>query len=274
MHFWEAIILGIIQGLTEFLPVSSSGHLVLAQNLLGISSPGVVLEVVLHLGTFISVLIVYWQDVVGIFRGLFSLISNPTAKRRIPKELTTYRRMVILLFLGTIPTGIFGVLLEPLFSSLFDSLLVVGVALLVTGVVLYLISRMRPGKRDFRKMGALDALAVGLAQGLAIIPGLSRSGMTISSALGRGLNRETATRFSFLLSLPAIGGAAILQLRDILGLTSQMGDASMLLAGFSAAAIFGVLAIKLLVSVLKYGKLQYFAYYVWIIGLLAIWRAW
>lgn len=274
MHFWEVIILGIIQGFTEFLPVSSSGHLVLAQSLLGMNSPGVVVEVVLHLGTLVSILIVYWQDVIGIFRGLFSLITNPSAKRRIPKELATYRRMVMLLILGTIPTGIFGILLEPLFSSLFDSLLVVGVALLVTGVVLFFTSRIRPGKRDFRKMGALDALVVGLAQGLAITPGLSRSGMTISSALSRGLNRETATRFSFLLSIPAIGGATVLQFRDILGETTQMGNAGMLFVGFLAAAIAGVLAIKLLVSVLKQGKLQYFAYYVWIIGLLAIWRAW
>lgn len=274
LHFWEAIILGVIQGLTEFLPVSSSGHLVLAQNLLGINSPGVVLEVVLHLGTLFSVIIVYWPDVVGLFRGLFSLINNPLSRRRVPRDLQLYRRMVLLILVGIVPTGILGLALEPVFSGLFDSQLAVGVFLLVTGIVLYLISRMRPGKRDFRQMGVADALVVGLAQGIAIAPGLSRSGMTISSALGRKLDRETATRFSFLLSLPAIGGAAVLQIKDIIGSTAQVGETGMLLAGFLAAMVAGVLAIKLLVSLLKHGRLQYFAYYVWIVGILAIWRAW
>jgi undecaprenyl-diphosphatase len=273
VHIWEVVILGVIQGLTEFLPVSSSGHLVLAQNLFGLNSPGVLLEVVLHLGTLISVIIVYWHDLVGLCRGLWSLVSNPVPKRWLSQELRLYRRMVILLIVASIPTAAMGLLLEPVFDELFDSLLAVGGFLLVTGGVLWLIAHARPGSRRQLDMGPLDALFIGLAQGFAIAPGLSRSGMTISGALSRGLNRETATRFSFLLSLPAIGGAALLQLKDIIGETTQLGSPNTLLAGFLAAAAAGILAIKLVVGLLQRGKLQYFAYYVWIVGVFTIWRA-
>lgn len=272
MLLWEVIVLGLVQGLTEFLPVSSSGHLVLTQSLLGVNSPGLLLEIVLHLGTLISVIIVYWQDVLGLFRGLFSLIRNPRGKR-VDRETNTYRRMIGLLLVGMIPAAVLGLTLEPVFSRLFDSPFAVGLAMLLTGVVLFLISRQRPGRRDFRKMNWLDALFVGLAQGIAITPGLSRSGMTISGALSRKLDRETATRYSFLLSLPTIAGAAVLQLADVLGDVSQVGDIKLLVAGFLAATLAGIFAIKLLVNVLKKGRLQYFAYYVWIIGLIAIWRA-
>lgn len=272
LRFWEAIVLGLVQGLTEFLPVSSSGHLVLTQSLLGVNNPGLFLEIVLHLGTLVSVIIVYWQDVLGLFRGLFSLITNPRGKR-VPRELIAYRRMIGLLLLGATPAGILGLTLEPVFSRLFDSALSVGLALLLTGVVLFLISRQRAGKRSFRQMTWFDALFVGLAQGLAITPGLSRSGMTISAALGRRLDRETATRFSFLLSLPTIAGAALLQIPDVLADVSQLGDISLLLVGFLAAVLAGVFAIKLVVNMLKKGKFEYFAYYVWIIGIIAIWRA-
>lgn len=272
MHYWEAIVLGLIQGLTEFLPVSSSGHLVLAQNLLGVNSAGVILEVALHLGTVLSVIIVYWRDVVGLFRGFFSLLSNPAGKRLSP-ELDGYRRFVLMLVIGSIPTAILGFGLQPVFDRLFDSQLAVGCFLIVTGAVLWLISRLRPGRRGLKQMRIKDALLVGLAQGLAIAPGLSRSGMTISSGLSRGLTRETATRFSFLLSLPAIGGAALLQLKDVLDQTAVLGDVRMLAVGFVSAVVAGILAIKLVVGLLKHGRLQYFAYYVWVVGLLAIWKA-
>lgn len=265
----EAILLGVVQGLTEFLPVSSSGHLVLAQILLGVESPGVLLEIVLHLGTLVSVVVVFWDDVFGLIQATFSLISNPRG-RRISGELRTYRRLVGLLLLGIIPTALIGVSLEPVFSSLFDSQLAVGIALLLTGVILYFISRRHFGKRGFRRMTWVDAMLVGLAQGVAVTPGLSRSGMTISAALSRGLNRETATRFSFLISLPTIGGAAVLQFRHLFGGAELQLDFSLLAIGFLAAAVSGILAIKLLVEVLKQGKLHYFAYYVWVIGILTI----
>lgn len=272
IHLWGIVILGIIQGLTEFLPVSSSGHLVIAQNLLNISAPGVVLELVLHLGTLLSVVIVFWQDVMGLLQGFFSLLLNPKLKKPVAKELLTYRRLVPLLIIGLIPTALFGLFLEPIFEHLFSSTLAVAFALLLTGVVLFLISRLASGRRDLAQLTALDALTVGIAQGCAIVPGLSRSGMTISSALGRGLNRDAATRFSFLISIPTIGGAALLKIKDIISFGSQQWGSLWL--GFIVAAITGVAAIKILVRLLKQGRLQVFAYYVWIMGLFIICRSW
>lgn len=273
MRIWEVIVLGLLQGFTEFLPVSSSGHLVIAQDLLNISNPGVVLELVLHLGTLVSVIIVFWMDIVGLIKGFISLLLSPTGRRSMSRELVTYRHLVILLLVGIIPTAMFGLFLEPVFERLFSSVLVVGFALLLTGIVLFIISRLRPGRRDLAHMTFVDALVVGVAQGCAIVPGLSRSGITISSALSRGLNRDAATRFSFLISIPTIAGAAVLKIGDIIHFSS--GDqGSLLLLGFIVAAISGVMAIKLLVKLLKEGKLQVFAYYVWALGIFIIWRAW
>ncbi|MGI6343741.1 MAG: undecaprenyl-diphosphate phosphatase [Bacillota bacterium] len=273
MGYMEIIILAIIQGLTEFFPVSSSGHLVVAQDLLGISSPGVVIEVVLHLGTLLSVIFVFWRDIVGLWRGFLSLLTNPRGTRPVPREVSTYRRLIWLLIVGIIPTAAMGLFLEPMFDRLFDSVIAVGFALLITGIVLFLISRARAGRRSLERISFVDALVVGLAQGCAITPGLSRSGMTISSALGRGLTRDAATRYSFLLSLPAIAGAAILKFGDIYAAGIEGGLAPVLLIGFLVAALAGIVAIKLLIRVLNSSKLQYFAYYVWVLGLVIIWRA-
>lgn len=273
MRIWEVVILGLLQGFTEFLPVSSSGHLVVAQDVLNVSNPGVVLELVLHLGTLVSVFIVFWPDIIGLIRGFFSLLLSPTGRRPMTRELATYRKLVVLLLIGIIPTALFGLLLEPFFEQLFSSVTAVGIALLLTGIVLFSISRMRTGKRDLGQMRFLDAIVVGVAQGCAIVPGLSRSGMTISSALARGLNRDTATRFSFLISIPTIAGAALLKMDDIINL-SMSEQGSILLLGFIVAAISGVIAIKVLVKLLKEGKLQVFAFYVWALGIFVIWRSW
>lgn len=273
MQTWEVIILGLLQGFTEFLPVSSSGHLVVAQDLLGVNNPGVVLELVLHLGTLVSVFIVFWSDIVGLFRGFFSLLLYPTGKRSMAKELITYRRLVMLLLIGILPTAVFGLVFEPFFESLFSSITAVGIALLLTGVVLFLISRLSSGRRSLDKITFWDAIVVGVAQGCAIVPGLSRSGMTISSALARGLSRDAATRFSFLISIPTIAGAALLKLGDIINFSADE-QGSVLLVGFVVAAISGVLAIKILVKLLQKGKLQLFAYYVWVLGAFVIWRNW
>lgn len=273
LQTWEVIILGLLQGFTEFLPVSSSGHLVVAQDLLGINNPGVVLELVLHLGTLVSVFVVFWSDIIGLLRGFFSLILSPTGKRSMTRELITYRSLVVLLLIGILPTAVFGLVFEPFFENLFSSVSAVGIALLLTGVVLFLISRLPSGRRDLSKMTVWDAVVVGIAQGCAIVPGLSRSGMTISSALARGLNRDAATRFSFLISIPTIAGAALLKLDDIINHSSGE-QGGILLVGFVVAAISGVLAIKILVKLLQKGKLQLFAYYVWVLGAFVIWRSW
>jgi len=266
----QAAILGLVQGLTEFLPISSSGHLVVAERALGLPTEGGVLfEVVLHAGSLLAVLAVYGADLLRItaptlralpllLRGRFrAAIAEPDA------------RLGLFLVLGTIPTGILGVTLKDLFESLFGSLLAVGCAFLLTGTLLFVAGRLA-GRRGAagREQGALrasDALLVGLAQGVAITPGISRSGTTIAAALLLGLDRSLAARFSFLLSVPAILGALVLHLRHGIGTVS--GEAGVFAAGFVAAAVSGYLALRLLLRLVDRGRFSLFAFYLWPLGL-------
>ncbi len=256
MIFWEAILLGLVQGLTEFLPVSSSGHLVIAQFILGIKQPGVVFEVLVHLGTFLSVVWVFWSDLTGMFRGL--------ARDR------QQRKLFFLLGVSIIPTGLMGVFLSSFFKGIFQSTLTVGFMLLVTGAILWIIQWLPKGHKDVKKMGVMDAILISIAQGAAIIPGISRSGSTITAALSRKLDVETAVRFSFLMSLPVILGAALMEAKDIL----SVGAESVLVIPYAIAVITsflaGVVAIKTFIRMLKGQKFHYFSYYTWFIGALVI----
>jgi undecaprenyl-diphosphatase len=268
-----AIILGIIQGMTEFLPVSSSGHLALAQHLMGISFPGITFEVVVHFGTVLSVIVFFWSDLQGIIntfiRGALALLQRKTIKFT-PKERTAWH-FGWLIILGSIPTAVLGLFLGSIVEELFNSTRAIGLMLLLTGTLLWWIEGVTsPGGKDIEKMKPLDALFIGLAQGCAIFPGLSRSGSTIAGALLRGLNRETAMRFSFLLSLPAILGATILELKNI-ALATLDGHIALIDYGIGLLVAFfsGMLAIKLLFTAVKQGKLHYFGYYCWLVGLAA-----
>ena len=260
------ILLAIIQGLTEFFPVSSSGHLVLGQYFLGVQSPGVALEVALHLGTVISVIVVFFPDILGLIQGFFSFFLDP--KGHNSKKLMVYRKLIVLLVLGSIPTALIGILFEDTFERLFASPQIVGYTLILTGIILTISSRIH-GRKPLDKVTVTDAVIVGLGQGLAITPGISRSGLTISTSLLRGLDRDAATRFSFLLSLPAILGAAVFKMPTLV--QGTMGyPLWWVLVGVAVSALAGILAIRGLMSVLKQGKLQYFAYYVWVLGLITI----
>ena len=260
------ILLAIIQGLTEFFPVSSSGHLVLGQYFLGVQSPGVALEVALHLGTVISVMVVFYSDILGLIQGFFSFFVDPKGTKS--KKHMVYRKLIVLLVLGSIPTAILGILFEDTFERLFASPQLIGYTLILTGIILTISSRIQ-GRKPLDKVTITDALIVGVGQGLAITPGISRSGLTISTSLLRGLDRDAATRFSFLLSLPAILGAAVFKMPDLL-------DGSIgyplwwVLLGVAISALAGIVAIGGLRSVLRQGKLQYFAYYTWVLGLITI----
>jgi len=260
------ILLAIVQGLTEFLPISSSGHLVLAQYVLGVESPGVALEVALHIGTLISVVIVFWADILGLLRAGISILFDPFNRRSAAHA--AYRRLIFLLVVGSVPTGVLGLLFADTFELLFANPRFIGYALLVTGCLLFM-ATVKQGSRGMRDMGPSDVLWVGLAQGLAITPGISRSGSTIAAGLMRGLDRDTATRLSFLLSLPAVLGAAILKTPELFRESSAHPIAYVLI-GIVVSALVGIVAIKYLVAILRRGKLQYFAYYVWAVGLLTI----
>jgi len=255
MGTFEGIILGIIQGLTEFLPVSSSGHLVIFQELLGISAKGITFEVMLHFATLLSVLYVFSHDIIR-------LAKNALHSKQ-------ERHFVFMLILGIIPTGLMGVLLSDFFSKLYDSPAITGFMLLVTGCILFTLSRVKPGAKNEETMTALDALFISIAQGIAIIPGISRSGSTITAAIWRGLNRETAVRFSFLVSIPVILGATVLEVKD-LSVAGFAGFSGGMLAGMIAAFVSGVFAIRFFIKLLAAGRFHYFAYYCWFIGLLVV----
>ena len=248
MTVLQAAILGILQGLTEFLPISSSGHLVIAQHFLNVKDGGILFEVLLHFATLSAIVAIYWKD-------LLELIKHP------------FQKYTYLLLAGTIPTGIIGLVFKDSFEKLFSSVTIVGYMLLITGFILLaaeFFSRIIFGSEV---LSYWQAVGIGIAQGIAITPGISRSGTTIAAGLLLGMDRKEAARFSFLLSIPAILGASVLEVKDIV-FSSQL-SADIILPytiGILCAAISGYFAIKLLLGILTKGKLYYFSIYCWLLG--------
>jgi undecaprenyl-diphosphatase len=267
MDIIQAIILGVVQGLTEFLPVSSSAHLVFMTDILGLPQ-NVAFDTLLHLGTLVAVVAYFWKDLVKIISSFISsLVDIFRGRFKKGLEEEPFKKLSWLIIVGTIPAGIMGILLQKQFEALFTSIFYVGIFLIITGLLLWGAERVKPGEKDIKDISFKNALVIGVAQGIAIAPGISRSGATISAGLFSGLNRELAARFSFLLSIPAILGAALVQAKDI---TSFDTGTAVLIAGFVSALIFGYLAIKLLLKIIKERTLMVFAYYCWIVGLAAI----
>jgi undecaprenyl-diphosphatase len=252
MSIIQAIILGIVQGLTEFLPISSSGHLVLMQKIFGITEPTLLFDTCVHLGTLLAVFAVFKDDIMAILKKPF-------------------QRITWLLLAGTIPTGIIGVVFKDTFESMFHTGSTLGFEFIITGAVLLWSVNLRSGRKGVKETSYLDAAFIGVMQGAAIMPAISRSGLTISGALFRGLDRDFAARFSFLLSIPAILGATVFQVKDIveIGGGTAIGTAPLLI-GSTAAAIAGYISIKYMLELLKKGKLKYFSYYVFALGALVI----
>ena len=247
----EGIFLGIVQGLTEFLPVSSSGHLVIAQDFLGVRQPGVTFEVMVHFGTLLSVVWVFGGDIIRIMSRFFQYKQE--------------RHFALMLFLGIIPTGLMGFFFGDLFRWFYESTLITGFMLLITGAIVYTLCCLSPGQKGEQSMTARDALTISIAQGLAIVPGISRSGSTITAALWRGLDRETAVKYSFLVSIPVILAATLLELLEMRAVGFS-GFSSGVMYGTIAAFITGVFAIKVFIQLLKSGRFHYFAYYCWFAG--------
>jgi undecaprenyl-diphosphatase len=261
MSLFQAVFLGLLQGFTEFLPVSSSGHLVIAQHYLGgISQPGVLFDILLHFGTMGAVLLYFRRDCVQLAMAPFR--SSPEAQ--------PYRRLLALLVIGSVPTAVIGLLFKDFFVGLFHNLTLVALMLLVTGSLLFLSERLRFGqdkdknKNKNKKMTILDALLVGTIQGGAIIPGISRSGSTIAGLLFRGVDGETAARFSFLLALPAIFGAGLLSLGDLSAVSSKA--LPVYLVGMLIAFLTGLVSIHWLMAVVRRRRLYAFALYCWLMG--------
>jgi undecaprenyl-diphosphatase len=261
----EALILGIIQGITEFLPVSSSGHLVLFQRIFGISEPALLFDTLVHGGTLIAVFVVLWRDVWDILR-------------RPLQPITAW------LVLATLPAVAAALLFKDRIEAAFASGAFLGCAFLITSVLLLTAERLSRrhgrGRKDKAGMNWLDALIIGILQGVAIIPGVSRSGSTLSGALARNLNRDFAARFSFLLSIPAILGALVLQLKDLAegagpgiaaaGNTAGGIGAAVLIAGTISAAVVGFFSIRFMLKIVRERSLAGFAVYTAILGLLVL----
>lgn len=271
MSLLNALILGIIQGVSEFLPISSSGHLSIAQNLFGLELEGsgdMLLEVLLHLGTLAAVFVVYWADIRDMVLEFFRTIGD-MRRGTAPKPIPPARRLILLLIVGTLP--LFLILpVKDFIEGLSSNTYVVGGALLVTGVLLFVSDRVQKGKKTAANARLMDVLAVGVSQAVATCPGLSRSGTTIALGCFMGLERKFAVRFAFLLSIPAVLGANILKIFDVLetGIDPSLLPAYLL--GMAAAAVSGYLSIRLVHMITDKGRFGTFAYYCWAMGALTI----
>lgn len=266
MNIIQGIIIGIVQGLTEFLPVSSSAHLVFIQNLLGVES-SLAFDTFLHLGTLIAVLWFFRWDIIKMLKSWWLSIGDILQGRfREGFYNDPYKRLAWYVILATIPVGIVGILFEDAVDSLFaGALYVPAFFLFVTGTILYLSQRMASGNVTLNNISKKEALWMGLGQACAILPGLSRSGTTIAAGLTIGLEKEFAAKFSFILSIPAILGAFVLQVKDI-GSALDVNFLPVFL-GFIAAIIAGYLAIKWMLDLIQNRSLDIFAYYCWVVGI-------
>lgn len=263
MSAFQAIILGILQGLTEFLPVSSSGHLVLVPWLLGWEKADLTFDTMVHLGTLLAVVVYFRADIWQIIWGVLATLRDRSLEN-------SYGRLGWLIVLGSIPAAVAGLLFEDFFEALFGSPLIAACLILVTGLILFLSERMSQRSREIESMGVKDSLLIGLAQAGAIAPGISRSGSTIAMALALNISREAAARFSFLLALPIILGAGLLKLKDTIEAGVSNSEISLLVIGFVTAAISGYACVTFLLAYIKRRSLYVFTAYCWAFGLFCI----
>ncbi|MBR0373759.1 MAG: undecaprenyl-diphosphate phosphatase [Mogibacterium sp.] len=271
MSYIQAIILGLVQGLTEFLPVSSSGHLAIVQYFFDIEGDSVVIfTVMLHAGTLVSVIFMYWRDLWDLFVELLMTIGDLVTGRGLRLADRPIRRLGVMLVIASIPTGIIGILFNDIFESMYSTLIPIGIGLIITGCMLWFSERKRMGYKDETTMSYSNALVIGLLQGLAICPGISRSGSTLVGGLSCKLDRDFAVRFAFLLSFPAILGSLIFEMSDEAMMSILMGNLGPVLVGGVVAAVSGVFAIKTMIRIVRKSSLRLFSIYVWIIGIFVI----
>ena len=269
MTYFSSFLMGLVQGLAEFLPISSSGHLAIAQNLLGLETEvPVFFDVLLHLGTLLAVFVAYWKDiceiVVEFFRGVGDIVHHTT-----PKQVPPARRMILLIIVATLPLVVVLPFHEKV-QALGDNMVFVGAALVVTGFLLFACDLVRKGRKTAKNATLLDALVVGVAQAIATMPGISRSGMTITAGCFCGYERSFAVRFSFLMSIPAILGANVLSLADAFKDGIIWAEVPMYMVGVITAAVVGYACIRLLKMIAQKGRFGAFSYYCWAVGLLTL----
>ncbi len=284
MSLAHAIFMGLIQGLTEFLPVSSSGHLALFKILFHVNTDnGILFDVFLHIATLIAVVIVYYKDVfklikefVLMIRDLIHNIMVMAGKRshpdRKPRKIitTAYRKFVAMIVVSTIPTGIIGFAIKDFVERSETSLLVPGICLIITAAVLFLSDLAPDGRKGPKTASYPNAVIIGIVQGLATLPGISRSGSTIATSVFLGFDRRFAVKYSFILSIPAILGALVLQLKDLGEYTVTGSDGVSYVVGMIVAAVVGYIAIKWMLKIVRNKKFKYFSIYCLIIGVISL----
>ncbi len=270
MSVWNAIILGLVQGIAEFLPISSSGHLAIINNLFDLTTTSdghMLFDVLLHLGTLAAIFVCYWQDIVNMFYEVLGFVNvGPLAgaRRRYPNA-----RLFVMLVFATLPLLLI-LPIHKMIETLYYQNVFIGVALVLTGCMLFVADKMKPGTKGATNITISDALIIGLCQCVATIPGLSRSGTTITAGIATGLSREFAVKFSFLLSIPAVLGANILSIVDAVKQGVVLSNVPAYLVGMLAAMLSGIGAISLIKHIAAKGKFGGFAYYCWVMGVLSI----
>ena len=267
MSYLESFILGLAQGLTEFLPVSSSGHLALMQYYFGIRGDQVLLfTVLLHLGTLISVFIAYRKDIWELIVELGLTFKDIFTGKGLRLGARPVRKLGVMIIVATIPTGIIGLVFNDFFEGLYHNVAAIALGLIFTGVIMFIAERMGAADKSIREMKFRDALVVGVMQGVAICPGISRSGSTLVGGLGSGLNRAFAVKFAFLISIPSILGSLVLELPEAVAAGIDTALIGPVVLGMVVAAVSGLFAIKAMIKLVSNKKLSYFSYYVWAVA--------
>lgn len=271
MNIFEAIILGLVQGLAEFLPVSSSGHLALLQHFFGVNGENVLLfAVMLHVGTLISVFIVYWNDLITLFVELGAAIKDIFTGKGLRVNANETRRLGYMIITATIPTAFIGYVFKDVFSDMYLSLTAIGVGLVITGTILWLSERLVKGTKKTGEMKFSHAVLIGICQSIAISPGISRSGSTLVGGLISGLERNFAVKFAFLISIPSILGSVVIEAPKAFSLGMDSNLIVPVVIGMAVSGIAGFFAIKTMIKVVSNKKMYYFSYYTWLVGAMVI----
>lgn len=287
MELWEAVVMGLVQGLAEFLPVSSSGHLAIFKYILGIdleAGGGLVFDVMLHFGTLVAIFVAFWKDIKKLvvegfcilgawFTNAARFVTNlfQKEKKEYVKVVTSaYRKFVLLVIVSTIPTGIMGILLKDLIEKASATLLVPGICLILTSVLLTLADHAKEGNKRPNQITYKEAGLVGIAQGFATLPGLSRSGTTITACLRLGFDKNFAVKYSFIMSIPAVLGACVLELKDFTIAGLEQAVLTNYIIGTIVAAVVGYICIKTMLVIVRGKKFKGFAYYCLVAGAVAV----
>lgn len=267
MGYFEATVLGLVQGLSEFLPISSSGHLAILENYFGIKEENMVFfAVLLHLGTLIAVFIVFWKDIWELLKELVLTIKDLCTGKGLRLEDNPTRKLGVMILVSCVPTAIIGLFFGDLFGSMYAYPALVAAMFIVTGVLLLIAEEYGGGDRNIEQLNYRNSLFIGIVQGIAIIPGISRSGSTLFASLICKLDREFAVRFVFLISIPTILGSFLLELPDGIKAGLAPGEAGPVAVGVLISFISGIFAIKVMLKIVKNNKLKYFSYYLFVIG--------